>query len=120
MKIEDLDTQVLSKLIKLAAGISNIELPALLLGALAVLPGLIDESFAGVGVLALYSVVALARGAIRSRREKLIERFQEERTKEHISEEEFDAAIKAINTLTIPGGVRDHQDADGPSKSSSN
>ena len=99
-----MDIKLLGKLLHSSSSISNLRIPILLVGLLGLIPGFLDESLVGVGSLLAYAVIALFRGQIRKKRNKIIARINEEKNAGTITELEMKDILKSLNALTIAGG----------------
>lgn len=96
----------ISSLLKTSSAISQLEFPALVGGILAVIPGVLDEAFVGVGAIAVYATIAIGRRYLIVHRAKYMRTLEAARRSNQISKEEYKKAIKALNTLTVEGGKK--------------
>jgi len=106
MNINEVEIKKLSKLLNTTSKVSNIELPALLLGVMSIIPGFLDEAFLGIGAMAVYGVVAFLRHYLKSHRKEIIDRLESESAKGNISSQEIMNARKSLNILTVAGGEK--------------
>ena len=102
--MENSELNRIMTLLKVSSSLSSIELPALAFGALALIPGLIDEAMVGVGALAVIIAIACGRHFLVKNRDRYLEALEEAFQNKSISEDERDSSIKALNTLSIAGG----------------
>ena len=91
-------------LIKTMSSISSLEIPALVLGLLALIPGVFDEALVGVSAFALLGAIAFGRHKLVANRTKIMEAIDEAFRKGELTQQEMNESIKALNTLTIEGG----------------
>lgn len=100
----DKEFKNMKTLLRVVSSISSLEVPALLVGVLALIPGFLDETLVGISAVALFSAVALGRHRLVRNRKKYLNAIEEAKMTNNIDKQEYDELIKALNTLTIEGG----------------
>lgn len=104
MIFNNLDTRPLIKVLNTAARVSGLEIPAVIIGILALIPGIFDEMIFGFGAIGLLVGVILLRHSIKRSKDAIVDRLNEELRLHKIDETEHKNGIKALNILTVPGG----------------
>jgi len=104
MNIEEMDIKSLVSALTTTSKASSLEMPALLIGVMALIPGFLDESIFGIGAIALLGGLIFFRRYLKKNRENIIQRLTSEQDIKTITNQEYSEAIKALNILTIPGG----------------
>lgn len=100
------EIEKITKLLKGASSISQLELPVLLLGVLALIPGVLDEAVFGVGAIAIFAVIALGRRYLINHRKEYKFALEKALLDNNLSQSEYNDAIRDLNTLTIEGGSK--------------
>lgn len=100
------ETEKIAKLLKNASSISQLEIPALLIGALALIPGILDETLLGIGAIAVFAAIAIGRRYLINHREEYLLGLKTAYAENKLSEEAYNEAIKDLNTLTVEGGKK--------------
>lgn len=100
------EAEKIVKLLKNTSAVSQLEIPALLIGVLALIPGVFDEALVGVGALAVFAAIAMGRRYLINNRKKYLIGLEEARANNSISKEAYLEAIKDLNTLTVEGGKK--------------
>ena len=103
MNFENWEPRTVTKLLELLASVMAVELPALGLGVMALIPGFLDE--ATFGIVALVAAVGLkmARSYVIRNRTPLIAYLTSATDEERLSPLELDNAMQLINRLTTSG-----------------
>ena len=73
----DAEFEKMRKILKSTSSISSLELPALALAALAIIPGFLDEILVGASVVAFISALALGRYRLVKNRTKYKEAIED-------------------------------------------
>ena len=98
------ELEKIRSILKYTSSFSSLELPALLVAILALIPGGLDESIVGIAAVGIFSAIALGRRHIIKNRDKYMEALTNAHNLREITDEQFNDSIKALNTLTIEGG----------------
>lgn len=98
------NTKSLIKLLEGGSKVSSLEAPALLIGILTLIPGILDELIVSLGVFGVIAAVVFLRRLLKVRRDKFRSQITAARDEGSISETEFKRAMRALNVLTVPGG----------------
>ncbi|MEW8436623.1 MAG: hypothetical protein AB2689_00555 [Candidatus Thiodiazotropha taylori] len=98
------ELEKIRSILKYTSSFSSLELPALLVAALALIPGIFDEALVVIGAIAIFSAIALGRNHIIKNRDKYMEVLTSAHSTKQITDEQFNESVKALNTLTIEGG----------------
>lgn len=104
MKFEEMNIKSLVTLLTTTSKASNLEMPAILLGIMALIPGVLDESVFGVGAIAMLGALLVFRRHLKNNRDIIANRLDVEMISSTITNQEYLDAKKALNTLTIAGG----------------
>lgn len=103
MNIDEIEIKKLVNILVASSGLSNLAMPALLVAVLPLTLGLLDVSLFGLGVMMLFVILLFFRRHLKSHKQKIIERLNQERTEHHISEKEYRLARRSLNILTVAG-----------------
>jgi Asp/Glu/hydantoin racemase len=104
--VNKVEAERIAKLLKNSSAISQLELPALLVGVLALIPGVADEAIVGIGAIAVFAAIAIGRRYLINHREEYHLGLENAHKEGVLSDDAYKEAIKDLNTLTIEGGKK--------------
>lgn len=98
------DVSKMVRLLRTTSSISNLEMPALLVAVLALIPGVFDEAFVGVTAVVLFAIIACGRRYLINHRNEFQLNLEKAFRDNKITVDEYNTAIRDLNILTIEGG----------------
>ncbi len=104
MKLEEIDPHFLVKLLKSYSSLTALELPAIAVAIMALIPGFLDELSVGIFALVFAGGLKLARHYFIRNKETILLLLNSSFSKGKLSRQEYDDATRLLNSLTISGG----------------